>query len=106
MPYAEKEVLLLRFDSGAAVHVRLSGAVRVYLIAANMLNVMCPSGVCNSVSIVGKQNRCVVRLRSPSPTYIMFRVLLGLLELERPVVQVNNIRQKTMYCLCGLALVC
>ena len=76
MPYAEKEVLLLRFDRGAAVHVRLSGAVRVYWIAANMLDVMCPSvGVCNSVSIVGKQNKCVVRLRSPSPTYIMFRVL-------------------------------
>jgi len=52
----------------------MSGAVRVYWIAANMLNVMCPSvEVCNSVSIVGKQNSCVVRL--PSPTYIMFRVL-------------------------------
>ena len=113
MPYAEKEVLLLRFDRGAAVHVRLSGAVRVYWIAANMLDVMCPSvGVCNSVSIVGKQNRCVVRCAPSLPLPYIYHVPSspGLLELERRVVQVNNVLsgfvKKTMCCLCGLALVC
>lgn len=69
----------------------MSGAVRVYWIAANMLNVMCPSvGVCNSVSTVGKQNRCVVRLPSPPLPYV-YHVPSSPDLLERRVVLVNNV---------------